>query len=97
MSIEYTYEIIKVDERARCMEVVYSAAGHQTLHIGARLPFTGEVLEVVISQYAPVQYWEEQQRQVLLPAVGTCGTIAPMVAGAAAQDAAPVAVVTALV
>lgn len=77
MSIEYTYEIIRVDEAARCMEVVYSAIGHQTMHIGARLPYQGETLEAVVAMYSPVAYWEEQARPVVLPQVGSSGTVAP--------------------
>lgn len=77
MSIEYTYEIVNVDETARCMEVVYSAPGHQTMHIGARLPYEGETLEAVVAMYSPVAYWEEQARPVVLPQVGASGTVAP--------------------
>ena len=77
MSIEYTYEIVSVDEAARCMEVVYSAEGHQTMHIGARLPFVGESLESVIEAYAPVPLWLEMATPVSVPQVGTSGTVAP--------------------
>ena len=77
MSITYTYEIVAVDEAARCMEVVYSAEGHQTMHIGARLPFEGEALEAVIMAFAPVPLWEEQTKAVVAPAVGISGTITP--------------------
>jgi hypothetical protein len=74
-SIEYTYKIIAVDEAARCMEVVYSAEGHQTMHIGARLPFEGEALEDVIKMFAPVPLWIEQSTPVVAPAVGAAGVI----------------------
>jgi hypothetical protein len=77
MSITYTYEIIAVDEAARCMEVVYSAEGHQTMHIGARLPFEGESLESVIKAFAPIPLWTALKTPVLTPIVGTIGTIAP--------------------
>jgi len=77
MNITYTYEIISVDEANRCMEIIYSADGHQTMHIGARLPFEGESLEAVIDQYAPTAYWIEQQQPVTLPQVGAKGVIAP--------------------
>jgi hypothetical protein len=76
MSITYTYEIIKVDEAARCMEVVYSSEGRQTMHIGARLPFVGETLEAVVQMYAPVALWREQEAQVVVPEVGAAGVIA---------------------
>lgn len=77
MSIEYTYEIISVDPAARCMEIVYSSDGRQTLHIGARLPFEGESLESVVAMYSPVSYWLEQEMAVVVPQVGAVGTIAP--------------------
>jgi hypothetical protein len=73
MSINFNYEIIAVDEAAKCMEVVYSAPNRQTMHIGARLPFEGETLESVILMYAPIRYWEEQELKVVAPAVGTSG------------------------
>ncbi len=77
MSIPYTYEIIAVDEAARCMEVVYSAEGHQTMHIGARLPFEGEPLEAVIKAFAPVPLWLEMATPVVAPQVGVSGVIEP--------------------
>lgn len=76
MSITYTYKIISVDEAARCMEVVYSAEGHQTMHIGARLPFKGEALEDVIQMFAPVAYWRDQKLTVVVPAIGVSGVLA---------------------
>jgi hypothetical protein len=76
MSIEYTYEIISVDPTARCMEVVYSAIGHPTMHIGTRLPYEGETLEAIIQMYAPVAYWQELLQPVVIPSVGVTGTVA---------------------
>lgn len=75
MSINYTYEIISVDEAARCMEVIYSAEGHETINMGARLPYEGESIEQIIRMYAPVAYWLEKQRTVVLPQVGLSGAI----------------------
>jgi len=85
MSIEYTYEVISVDAQARCMEVVYKAEGHQTMHVGARLPYEGESLEDVVRMFAPVAYWEEQQRPVVVPQIGASGVVAPVSQPAAAQ------------
>lgn len=75
MSIDYTYEVIAVNEAARCMEVVYSSTGRQTMHIGARLPYEGETLEAVVRMYSPVAYWLEQEAKVVVPEVGTSGQI----------------------
>lgn len=78
MSIIYSFEIIAVNETARCMEIIYTAEGHQTLHIGARLPYEGETLEQIVRMYAPVRYWEEQQLNVVVPEVGVTGTLEPL-------------------
>ena len=88
MSIEYTYEVIKVDAAARCMEIIYTAAGHQTMNIGARLPFEGETLEDVVRQYSPVAYWQEQKRPLVVPNVGAKGSLslAQVVAPATVED-----------
>ena len=72
--INYTYEVTSVDEAARCMEIVYQADGHQTMHIGARLPFEGETLEDIVSMFAPVAIWVEQATPVVVPTVGVTGT-----------------------
>jgi len=77
MSIKYTYEIVNVDAVARCMEVVYAADGHETMHIGARLPFEDEQLEDVIRAFSPVPLWEERAKAVQVPQVGLTGTIVP--------------------
>jgi hypothetical protein len=75
MNIQYTYEIIAVDQAARCMEVVYSSEGRQTMHIGARLPFEGESLEAVIQMYAPLAYWREQETPTIVVEVGHRGSM----------------------
>ena len=75
MSITYTYTIISVDEVARCMEIMYEAVNHQTMHIGARLPYEGETLEQVVQMYAPVALWETFARSVIIPNVNATGVI----------------------
>lgn len=79
MSIAYTYEIVKVDEAARCMEIVYTADGHETMRVGARLPYEGETLEQIVGMYSPVAHWEEKQRPVVVPAIGATGSVSPVV------------------
>lgn len=71
----YTYEVLKVDQAARCMEVSYTHATHGTIHVGVRLPFDGEALEYVIRLYAPLGYWRDLEKSVLTPAEGTSGVI----------------------
>jgi len=76
MSItNFSYTVFLVNEAARCMEVIYTADGHQTMHVGARLPFEGESLEDVIRAFAPISLWDEQKRTVIAPTVGVSGTL----------------------
>ena len=77
MNIPYTYEIILVDAVARSMEVVYSAAGHETMHVGVRLPYATETLLDVIASYAPIGMWVESKAPVQSVSVGTKGTVDP--------------------
>lgn len=78
MSIQYTYQIIKVDPQARVMEIVYNSEGRQPVHVGARLPYVGESVEAVVQMYSPVAYWLEQESEVIIPEVGTSGIISPV-------------------
>jgi len=73
--MQYTYEIVKVDEASRCMEIVYSADGHQTMHVSARLPFVGETLETIVDMHSPVPLWIELAKSVQVPTVGVQGSI----------------------
>lgn len=73
MNIEYNYEIISVNEQTRCMEIVYTSEGYPIQHIGARLPYEGEMLEDIIRMYSPVAYWYELNRKVVVPEVGIKG------------------------
>jgi hypothetical protein len=73
--ITYTYEIIAVDEAARCMEVVYTSPTHGVMHVGARLPFEGETVEQVVIMFAPVQEWRLRDLAVIVPEVGTSGEL----------------------
>jgi hypothetical protein len=75
MNIDYTYEIVEVDAAAKCMVVVYSAEGHETMQIGAPLPFEGEELENVIRNYAPASLWVARVTPVTVPLVGTTGVL----------------------
>ena len=79
MDITYTYTIASVDELARCMEIVYEAAGHETTHVGARLPYAGESLEDVVKMYSPVSAWIALATPVEVPNVGTSGVISPVI------------------
>lgn len=79
MDITYNYEIVAVDEDAGVMEIVYTAEGHPTQHIGARLPAEGELLEDVIKMYSPVNFWIEMSIKRQSVPVGLSGTIEPII------------------
>lgn len=74
MNIPYSYEIIKVDQAARVMEVVYSSPGRQSMHVGVRIPRADEDLHAVIYAASPVAYWLEQEAQLQTVEVGATGT-----------------------
>jgi hypothetical protein len=76
--IEYTYEILSVDEPAKCMDVLYSSEGREPQLVGVRLPFEGEPLEAVIDSFSPVPYWLALEAKRDIPAIGTRGVIKPV-------------------
>jgi len=86
MSIQYKFTVVSVDQAARCMEIVYEAEGHQTMHIGARLPYAGESVEMIVRMYEPVQFWLSQLAEVIVPEVGASGVLAPIPTPALAED-----------
>jgi len=90
-NITYSYEIVSVDQAARCMEVVYLSEGRQTMHISARLPFEGEDLSSVVGMYSPVAYWLEQERAVVPPPVGEKGSTSISLANNTNQANTPAA------
>ena len=75
MAISYNYEVVSVNTDAGVMEVVYTADGYTTQHIGARLPLESETLESIIEMYSPVGLWEEENAVRISVAVGTAGSI----------------------
>lgn len=78
MNIDYTYEIVEVNAAAKCMVVVYSSQGHETMQISTPLPFKGELLENVIRTYAPIQLWVEKNMPVIVPLVGHTGVLSSL-------------------
>ena len=76
----YTYEIIAVNEAARCMEIVYTSDDGRVQHVGARLPYLGEDVASIVAMYSPEAYWREQDAEVVIPTVGTAGVSQPEIA-----------------
>lgn len=75
MSISYTYTIVKIDEAAKSMDILYSSEGHQDILVGARIPWSDESVEAIVSMYAPIANWLETQKQFLPVQVNTSGVI----------------------
>lgn len=73
--MQYTYEILSVDEDARCMEVSYKAEGFTPVIVGTSIPLEGELLEEIIRRFAPISFWEEKTKKVVAPLVGTKGLV----------------------
>lgn len=71
--ITYSYEVIAVDEAARVMEVVYTSEGRPPVHMGARLPYQGETLDMVIEMYAPIAFWRERDFVIAPVQIGVTG------------------------
>lgn len=88
MAIQYTFEIVSVDESARCMLIIYRSEGRETMHIGARLPFEGEPLEEVIASYAPTPFWRGKEAAVVVPQTGLTGSLTDTVVPESAEELA---------
>jgi len=76
--INYIYNIKSVSEENRCMEIVYSATGHETITVGVRLPYVGEDLEDVIHSFSPVPIWLERMQTTYTPKAGTIGVLSSL-------------------
>jgi len=72
-TINYTYEITRVDLDAKSMDILYTSPEHGTMLVGARMPWEGETVEQIAAMYSPVRNWVEQTLSVAPVAVGTSG------------------------
>lgn len=71
--IEYTYQVIGVNEEHKSMEIVYSSEGRQTIHVIASLPLVGQSIEQVIQQWAPTVNWLAEEQVFGTAEVGVAG------------------------
>jgi len=69
----YTYTVARVDTDTNTMEVVFEAPGKPAITVGARLPFKGENLDLMLEQYAPTNYWDSLSAEYEPPVVGLQG------------------------
>jgi hypothetical protein len=75
MDIQFSYEILSVDNDARCMEVLYTSEGRKPVHVGVRIPYEGESLDEVILSFCPREYWESLERTIQPVNAGVKGTL----------------------
>ena len=55
------------------MEIVYRNPTYGTLHVGARLPYENETVDQIVSMYAPIATWLEQDKKPIQVSVGLTG------------------------
>ena len=74
MNISYNYEIKRVDEEFKVMDVEYASAGLSSVTVSARLPFTGESVADVVDAFAPFGVWAMESATYDVPSVGVSGS-----------------------
>jgi len=72
--MNYSYEVVRVDEGAKCMDVQYTANGFDPVTVGVRLPLVGENVSAVIESFAPISFWQSQTAEYATVSVGTQGS-----------------------
>ncbi len=72
-SFEYVYEaqIVRIDEANRVMDVLYRSEGREDVLCGVRLPETADDIGETIESAVPFGVWQEAERSVFVPPVGT--------------------------
>jgi hypothetical protein len=86
-TINYTYEITRVDPDAKAMDILYTSPDYGTTLVGARMPWDGETVEQIAQMYSPVRSWIEQTLTVSSVPVGAAGNLAVIVGSPDAPDA----------
>ena len=79
-TINYTYEITRVDPAAKAMDITYTSEQYGTITVGARMPWDGETVEDVVRMFSPVNFWLEQEKPVGQVWLGYQGTLSDNVA-----------------
>lgn len=75
-TVEYTYEITRVDPAAKAMDITYTSPVYGSLVVGARMPWEGESLEDIVRMFSPVRYWLEKSTPVAEVPAGASGQLA---------------------
>jgi len=75
INITYKYEIKKVDDISKIMEVEYSSLGYNNITVSMPLPYTDISVEDHIRTYAPLHHWEMSKKTYQDVSAGVVGII----------------------
>lgn len=73
--MQVSYKILTVNTEANCMDVEFSAEGHDTVTVGVRIPFAHEDVDQVIQSFAPMSVWFPQPTELASISEGRVGQI----------------------
>lgn len=80
-TVDYTYEITRVDPEAKSMDIVYTSEQYGSITVGARMPWEGETVESVVRSFSPVRFWIESDQAVGQVWLGYQGSLSEDVLG----------------
>lgn len=90
MAETFTYQVVRVDNEAGVMDVIYSAEGKESLTVGVPIPRVGEDMALHMASYAPVGQWRPADTTLADIQVGMAGEIAKAAVPEAPASTVPV-------
>ena len=73
-NIEFTYEVIAVDNTSKTMTIRYSASNYPDVEVIAPFPVLPDTVETMANASAPFHKWRSLTNQYDLPTVGKKGS-----------------------
>lgn len=73
--MNFTYEVTRVDEDNKVMDLVFKTEGLSDVLVSARLPFNGESVDDLALSVAPFYAWDMEQAEFTTPSVGVRGSL----------------------
>lgn len=73
-NIEYTYEVIAVDNAKKMMTLRYTAVNYPTVEVISPFPVLPDTVESMAHASAPLHQWRELTNQLAIPVVGESGS-----------------------
>lgn len=80
-TINYSYEITRVDPENKAMDITYTSEQYGSITIGARMPWEGETVDDVVRMFSPVRYWVEKEQATSQVWLGYSGSLSDDIAG----------------